>query len=126
MKILILVTLLFSTVFSDVYYYEYGKKVELIKLKEPRDVDSEAEFYQNSAGQKIGVKNEILVKCNSKEGCEKVFIKYNLKDIETLGSDIFLIKLNDTHNLFELSRELYNEECITISHPNFMKKRYKR
>ncbi len=126
MKIYLLSIFLYSTLFSDVYYYEYGKKIKLTKIKEQRDVADGTLYYENSVGQKVGVKNEILVKCNSKIECEKIFIKYSLKGIETLSSNIFLIKLKEIDNLFELSQKLYLEEAITIAHPNFIKKRYKR
>lgn len=126
MKQFLLSIFLYSAVFSDVYYYEYGKKVKLTKLKEQRDAVDGTFYYENSANQKVGVKDEILVKCNSKTECEKIFIKYSFKDIEPLGSNIFLIKLRKTDDIFEISQKLYLEEAITIAHPNFLKKRYRR
>ncbi len=126
MKIYLLIILLYSTISSDVYYYKNGKKVELFELKYEREIGDDTKYYQNSAGQKIGVKNEILVKCNEEIKCKKIFIKYNLDNIKTLSKSIFLITLKPTQNAFKLSRKLYLEKEITISHPNFLKKRHKR
>jgi len=126
LKQFLLSIFLYSTLFSDVYYYEYGKKVKLTKLKEQRDVTDGTFYYKNSAGQKVGVRDEILVKCNSRTECEKTFIKYSFKNTESLSSNIFLIKLKKSDDIFEISQKLYLEKTITIAHPNFIKKRYRR
>lgn len=125
LKIFLLIMFFTLTLFADdVYYYEYGKKVQLTKLKENRS--SNVVYYENSAGQKIGVKNQVLVKCESNDKCKKIFDKYNLTEIENLTSSIVLIKLKQNEDPFELSQKLYLEDGISIAHPNFVKKRHKR
>ncbi len=112
------------TLLADVYYYEYDKKVQLTKLKDSRS--SGIAYYENSAGQKIGVKNQVLVKCKSTDKCKKIFDKYNLKETENLTSSIVLINLKQNEDPFELSQKLYLEDGISIAHPNFVKKRQQR
>lgn len=127
MKILLLVILFCTTSWSDVYYYEYGKKVQLTKLKEQRVLsDSNITYYQNSSGQKVGVKNEIITKCKQIDQCNKIFEKYNLTKVKNLTSKILLITLEVGIDTFELSQKLSLEENIEFAHPNFIKKRQKR
>ncbi len=127
MKFLLLVILFSISLWSESYYYEYGKKVELTKIKEQRVINDQViEYYKNSAGQKVGVKNEIVVKCSSQQECKNIFKKYNLTEVEYLTKTIALIKLLNGENVFTLSQKLYLEEGITTAHPNFVKKRYRR
>ena len=127
MKILLLTILLYSTIFSDTYYYEYGKKIQLTKLKETRVIDDKnITYYQNSAGQKMGVKNEIIVKCKHTGRCSDIFKKYNLTNIKNLTSKILLIKVEVETDPFELSQKLSLEDNIEFAEPNFIKKRQNR
>ncbi|HIP59969.1 MAG TPA: hypothetical protein EYH01_06040 [Campylobacterales bacterium] len=127
MKILLLIILFCSTILSDTYYYEYGKKIQLTKLKETRaSNDTNITYYQNSSGQKVGVKKEIIVKCKNVSSCQDVFKKYNLNQIENLTSKIILITLKADIDPFELSQKLSLEDDIEFAHPNFIKKRKRR
>ena len=120
--------MLFLTLaWSESYYYHHGKKVGLVKLKESRIIaGKKVDYYQNNAGQKIGVKKEILVKCNSTDQCKKIFKKYNLNNTINLTDSIILIKIEERDDPFELSQKLYREESIAFAHPNFIKQRQKR
>ena len=127
MKILLLIILFCATLLSDTYYYEYGKKVQLTKLKETRELnDNNITYYQNSAGQKVGVKKEIIAKCKSLSACEAIFMKYNLTQTENLTSKIILIKLKSDADPFEVSQKLSLEDDIEFAHPNFIKRRKQR
>ncbi len=127
MKILLLIILFCGTLLSDTYYYEYGKKVQLTKLKETRELnDNNITYYQNSAGQKVGVKKEIIAKCKSLSACEAIFMKYNLTQTENLTSKIILIKLKSDADPFEVSQKLSLEDDIEFAHPNFIKRRKQR
>lgn len=119
--------LLCSTLWSETYYYEYGKKVKLTKLKETRVVnDQNISYYQNSAGQNIGVKNAVITKCKQLDQCTALFEKYNLTQIQNLTKKILLIKLDKGVDPFEISQKLALEDKIEFAHPNFIKKRQKR
>lgn len=127
MKTLLIITFFCSTILSDTYYYEYGKKIQLTELKETRaSNDNNITYYQNSAGQKVGVKNEIITKCKVPNQCNEIFEKYGLTQITNLTSKILLITLKAEDNPFELSQKLFLEKNIEFAHPNFIKKRQKR
>ncbi len=124
MKKIIILTLLFYTFsWSEVYYFADGERVYLNKLKEQRTAgDGIIKYYKNQDGQKMGVTKEILVKCKLNKSCQQIFKKYNLTNIENITSSIFLITVKKNNDIFELSQNLYLENNITISHPNFIKK----
>ena len=127
MKILLLIILFCTTLLSDTYYYSFGKKVKLTKLKETRVInDQNITYYKNSAGQKLGVKNEILTKCKEKDKCKDIFKKYNLTQIKNLTPNILLITLKNTEDPFELSQKLFLEDMIEFAHPNFIKRKQRR
>ncbi len=127
LKILLLIILFSTTIWADTYYYEYGKKVKLTELKGVRALnDSNITYYQNSTGQKVGVKKEIIAKCKNGSSCKDIFKKFNLTQIQNLTSKIILITLNKDQDPFEVSQQLYAQEDIEFAHPNFVKKRKKR
>ncbi len=124
MKKIMTLTLFFYTLsWGEVYYFADGERVYLNKLKEQRAIsNSLIEYYENQNGQKIGVKREILIKCKPNKSCQQIFKKYNLTNVENITSSIFLITVKKDDDIFELSQNLYLEDNITISHPNFIKK----
>ena len=127
LKTILLIILFNTTIFADTYYYEYGKKVTLTELKGIRALnDSNTTYYQNSAGQKVGVKKEIIAKCKNGTSCKDIFKKYNLTQIQNLTSKIILITLNKDQDPFDISQKLYAQENIEFAHPNFVKRRKKR
>jgi hypothetical protein len=111
---------------ADVFYYSHGEKVILTELKQLRDANTSIKYYKNRAGQKIGVTQEILVKCKKGSSCKDIFLKYNLSHITNLTSTIMLITLNKDEDPFEISQKLSLEENIKFAHPNFLKKKKTR
>lgn len=127
MKTLLSIILLYSTLWSETYYYQYGKKVQLTKLKESRVAnDQNISYYQNASGQKIGVKNEILTKCKQVDQCSEIFEKYKLTKIKHLTKKILIITLDKDMDPFDTSQKLSLEEKIEFAHPNFIKRRQRR
>ncbi len=126
---LILLTFLFFSISANAdnpFYYEYGKRVELKKLSKTSNRNGDAiDYYEDSNGREVGVKNQIIVKCKEGLDCYAIFEKHNLTNIEKLSTNFFLIKLTN-EDVFELSQTLYNEEDIEISQPNLVRKLQKR
>jgi len=126
LKILLSIILLYSVSFSDVYYYEYGQKVKLTKLKDQRSDLKDVEYYQYDSGEKVGVKNEVLVKCKDISVCKDIFKEQNLTNYRNLTSSIVLVTLKEGDDPFEISQKLYEKKDIEYAQPNFVKKRQKR
>lgn len=119
--------LLFLTVVGNTgdFYYESGKKIEVIKLKEQRDSTGNITYYKNSNGHKIGVTHDILVQCKPAIDCQKLLSAYDGKVVK-LSDAIFLFTIDNKKNVFEWSQKLYENENVKIAHPNFLKKRRRR
>ncbi len=127
MKLLILLFWTSYILIADSIYYEYGKKVVLSKLPTQRVVNGHTiQYYQTQDGNKIGVKNEVIIKCDSAVVCQNIFNKYDLNSTKKLSEKFYLISVPKNQDLFELSSKLYMEDSIEMAHPNFVKKRFKR
>ena len=133
MKNKILIPLLGLTLLgcaSD-FYYENGKKVELVKLEtsevqEKKSHEGEVKYYKTSKGHKVGVKDDILVECHEKVSCKEVLSKYETLSITSLTKSIFVVKVAKDKNIFEFSQKLYEDADIKIAHPNFRKEKRRR
>ncbi len=116
-----------SLLAQESYYYSFGKKITLTKLPEARSlVEDNITFYENQYGQKVGVKPEVIIGCNDVKACKEILKNYDIVSIEKLSKAIYLLKLPDNSNPFEVSNSLYNEISIKFAHPNFIKERKKR
>lgn len=121
---LLLVIGLLSLQAND-FYYENGKKVMVVKALENRSNDN-ISYYQNSLGKKIGVQDEIILKCKQSSACATTLQKYNFLKIEKLSDTLLLVKIAENQNIFKVSQSLYNEPSIEFAHPNFTKERTRR
>jgi len=127
MKKTIIIPLLVLTIVASAsdFYYENGKKIEVIKLSEKR-ANSEVSYYKTSNGHKVGVNSEILVQCEEDVDCQSLLLTYKLKKVSQLTDKIFLVTLKKNENVFEFSQKLYEDENIEIAHPNFTKTKKRR
>lgn len=134
MKILMLILIFAGVMSAESSYYEYGKKVTMTKVpstaittKSLKSInDNNITYYKNSRGKTVGVKNEIIVKCESEDACLKLFSDYNLTNTKKLASRFYLVTVPQNQELFDLSTKLYEEEDVKMAHPNFVKERFKR
>ena len=104
------------------FYYENGKKIEVFKLAEKRDLKNpEFSHYKTSNGHKVGVNNEILVQCEEGVECQSLLIAQKLEKVTKITDKIFLVTTAKGENVFEWSQKLYENENIKVAHPNFLK-----
>ncbi len=121
---LFLTTLLFS---SDSFYYAFGKKVEVKKLPQSRNLDdANITYYQTQNGHKIGVKHSIIIGCEKNTPCLEALKKYDIVAIEKLSPTLYLLTLPKDADPFEVSNSIYHEKGIKLAHPNFIQKRQLR
>jgi len=104
------------------FYYENGNIVEVTKISQPRN-NNEIKYYMTSKGNKVGVKNDILVECVEDVNCSMVLSKYDTLSVENLTDSIYLLKIDKSKNIFEFTQKLYLDGNIKIAHPNFRKER---
>ncbi len=129
MKISLLLPALFAlsvTACANDYYYEYGKKVGVVKLHESRTINDRNVHYYKINGKKVGVTDEIIVQCNDGVDCPQVLEKYHFPKVSTLSEKLFLVKVQNADDVFKLSRRLHDDKDIKLAHPNFVKQRKRR
>ncbi len=127
MKKIILIILIISLGYNDEYYYSDDKKIHLKEIKlnisrHHKDTHSEKvniKYYTTKDGAILGVNNDILVKCKKNTNCKQELLKYDFEKIEEISKNYYLLHLEDNTNIFALSREIYEESYIELSHPDF-------
>ena len=124
-SILVLVGLSFFVNASD-FYYQDGKKVEVVKVQEKLNNSSDISYYKTSTGHMIGVKNDALVECNEGVDCLKVLSKYETTSIISLTDTIYKVEISKDKNIFKFTQKLYDNANVKIAHPNLRKKRVRR
>lgn len=125
MKKIIFLVLSLNFLYANKYYYEFNKKVEVEEIEKNSSVDDTKE-YTTKDGKIVRFKNEILVQCKENADCQDEFEELSLDNIEQIDSRFFLIKLDDTKDIFEYCEKLYQKSDIESAHPNFINKRTKR
>ena len=109
------------------YYYNNGKKIEVNKLQERRVVQNESvTYYQTAQGYKIGVSNEIIVKCSDGVNCIQLLQQKGFTDISSLSKELFLLKVDLNDDVFAISNTLHEDKNISFAHPNFLKEKKRR
>ena len=128
MKKEIILGLIALTLFGNAtdFYYENGKKVEVVKINEKRVNDSNITYYKTSKGHKIGVKNDILVECKEGVNCKSILSNYETLTISALTDTIFIVTIAKDKNIFEFSQTIYENSNIKIAHPNLRKTKRRR
>ncbi len=124
-NIVLIMSILFSLYGGD-YYYEYGKRVELFKVTQARAQNSNVTYYETASGSSVGLKNEVIFKCGVDIDCREVVAKYNFTSISKLSDTLYLVKLLNGEDVFEISQKLHKEKDIEFAQPNLVKKRYRR
>jgi predicted adenine nucleotide alpha hydrolase (AANH) superfamily ATPase len=107
------------------FYYEYGKKVNLKPISTQRDLNG-IKYYQKAEGVKVGVKDEIILKCKDNISCRDSLLKYQFKSIENLSNTLIIVQIEDKEDIFKIAQELYNQDNIEFATPNFTKERKAR
>ena len=128
LKKLLLLFLVFSlNLFGDVYYFSNGEKIVLTKISNTRVLAQDGTvYYETEFGHKVGVRDEILVECEDGVECKKLLLSYNVKKVSSLSKKLFIVKIFDNENIFEVSQKLYNDNKIKLAHPNFMRQKKRR
>lgn len=109
---------------ADASYYENGKLVELNKAKTLRSASANAlDVYETEHGKRVGITDEILVKCKEDVDCKSLLEQFGLYDATSLTKQIMIVKVQDYDQIFDLSRRLFESGKVDFAHPNFTKER---
>jgi hypothetical protein len=122
--------LLFITfLYSDEFYYEFGKKVFLkpaLNKMSRGVIKSDVRYYKTENGKIVGIGRKILVKFKDKADIKSFFSKYKIKNYKKLYGNVFIIVLDNKQDIFKFSQELYCDEDTIYAIPNKIKKYQKR
>ncbi|MEA2100481.1 MAG: hypothetical protein U9P72_10155 [Campylobacterota bacterium] len=127
MKKIVIFLLFVLSLNASESYYERGKLVNLEEVRMLRDSEgSGIKYFKTKSGQKLGITDDILVKCKGGIDCLDLLNRFSLTDVSKLTDTIFIIKIKDYNTIFSLSRALYESGDVEFAHPNFIKERRKR
>ena len=126
-KLILTLVAISLNAYANDYFYEYGKKIKLIKLSQQRTTqEKKADYYQTEFGHRVGIKNEIIVQCKESTNCVKTLKKYDLLQITKLSNQLFLVTLDNSKNVLNISQQLHNDTNIQFAHPNFIRTKRRR
>ncbi len=127
---LILLTLAALPLTAETFYYAFGKKVYLQPLTTPRALgdtnDSTVTWYRTQNGQKMGVRNEVIIGCDDEKACRDLLKGYPVTKAEKLSDTLYLLRLKKGSDPFAVANRLHEEPVVRLAHPNFIKKRQMR
>jgi len=125
-KIIILLFFVLSLSANE-SYYKNGKLVDLQEIQTFRNLDdNNVKYFKNINGQKLGITDEILVKCKDDVDCKSLLSKFSLTDVTNLTDTIYLVKIKDYDTIFSTSRELFESGDVEFAHPNFIQEKRRR
>ncbi|MCH9814602.1 MAG: hypothetical protein K0U47_11755 [Epsilonproteobacteria bacterium] len=109
------------------FYYDRGEKVEVTKTSQTRAVnDQNVSYYITEKGHKVGVTNDVIVKCESAKSCVETLHKKGFKQVSQLSSTLFLVRLERGEDVFKVAQKLHEDSEIKFAQPNFLKEKIKR
>ena len=116
---------------NNTFYYENNKKVYLTKIN--TDIKNtkirtarhnNISYYKTSTNNYLGVKDRILIK--TKKNINSIIQKYSCTLIRSITSRIYLIKIDNNSDIFDIANKLYEDNDVIYAHPNFIRKIQKR
>ena len=133
MKKILLLLVTLSAVHCESFYYQKGEKVYLTPQTQNspalRTLESSSQitYYKNQYGQKMGVKNQIIIKLKEKASLEDLLKRHNVTLIKALSDTLYLVETSDLkESVFEKAAALYEDDATLIAQPNFARKRVLR
>lgn len=122
-----MLTLSLSIFAKEVFFFQDSKKIILTPIEDKKTQSAKnLKYYKTQNGSELAVNNEILLKLDNNESIDKYLKKYNLTLIKRYKNNLFLVKTNDTTELFDTANDLYEEDGVLYAHPNFIKKTDRR
>jgi transcriptional/translational regulatory protein YebC/TACO1 len=129
MKYLFIFILSLTFSYANKFYYEFDKKVEIktnTTTKSLNQTYDDIQEYTTTDGKTVKFKNQILVQCKKNSYCEDDFENLNLTNYKNIGNNTYVIKLDNTQDIFSFCQKLYDKEDIKSAHPNYIRKLIKR
>jgi len=113
--------LLFITMFlySEDYFYEFGKKVELTPVMDTRgDIAKDIHIYKTRDGKTIKFKHEIMIKFKDGVDKDSFFKKFDIKNYKQLTKNVYLVKPSSKEDVVSLAKNMYESNMVVYAIPN--------
>lgn len=125
-KLPLLIPLLLFANASDHFFYQKDKKVFLTPMKSSqklRKINSiDIQYYTTPKDNIVGVTNEFIVKIKGEKALEILIKKYPIILKKRLSKNLYLMEVNSTHKILDISNQLHHDINVSYAHPNFIKK----
>jgi len=128
-KNIIFLTVLCFANASDDFYYQNHKKVFLTPIETAQKfqkIDSnqtkKINYYKTDKGHTVGISKELIVKVEKEKALDSLVEKYQLIFKKKLAQKLYLVELNSTEKTLDICNKLYQENSVSYTHPNFLKR----
>lgn len=126
-KILIILTILTSYVFSnDFFYIKDNQKIHLEKIQDISRASSSVDYYKDENNVVLGVNKNIILSLKEGTLIEKYLKLYDLEIEKKLDSNLFLVKTTNKSKTLEVSNELNRKNDVIFAQPDFVKEVFAR
>ena len=123
----VLIVAMLSSLYADDFYYEFGKKVKIVPVKNDRtlQVYKPQKRYITQNGNIVSFKHEIIVKLKNGIDKDDFFSRFSIYNYKKISSNRYIIYPSVDKNIFELAQILYESGETVYAIPNKIK-RYKK
>lgn len=106
------------------YYYENGKKIELVKVSESRNINGESlKTYKTQFGREVIVQDKIILQMNDGFSLNEIIKKFPVEIADTTISKIKLLAVKPGNDIFKVARDLYEDSSVKFAHPDLIRER---
>ncbi len=116
----------FTLLNAENFYYQNGNKIYLQPLKTQKSINSDIDYFVDQYQRKLGTTDEIIVQLNKDVKIDKILSKYSLSLIRAVGESFYLLRIPNRDDIFIISAQIYKEDGVKSSNPNFIKQRFMR
>jgi len=111
---------------SSDYYYKNHQKISLLPVTKQVNIPTQIRYYKNTNGIQMGITDKILMKLLSEKSIAPYLVKYHLRLIKQLGSNLYLVATDSVEKTLSTANALHQEKGIVYAHPDFIKLRVLR
>jgi hypothetical protein len=83
-------------------------------------------YFKNEFNQIIAVSNTILVQCHTNQACQDDIVLLEIKEISLISKSIYRVTINNSQDIFDMTKRINTLASVKYAHPNFQKKFQRR
>ncbi|MCJ8326400.1 MAG: hypothetical protein MJK08_04790 [Campylobacterales bacterium] len=128
MKLIILLFIINILNANEFYYYKNNQKVLLNSVNKitTRTLNYDLDYYKNKDGIILAVNNRLILKLKTNSNLDFYLNEFNMRKIKKISFNTYLLEVKDKSLTLKTSSLLSLKNDVEYSHPDFIKRRYKR